>query len=271
MESGIVRNLKPEYEPVAVVWSDTLPDNTFQFKLGKFGCILYLFAEAARKGKIAGGSRETITCSGGRSALGFGIDFDTSDEILDRYSALFSNGLKSSHYQAAYRIWMKTVRKSWQDMYEFGERRHCTAELAEKWILDGLPRCNATCEYVLFKPLSLTDLDENVRAVIFSVNPVELACLVTLAGSVMSGTDSVQVPQGADCNSIAAFAYAQADQPEPKAVLGMLGVDGREVMRKRFRDDILTLTLPAPLFHRMEQEADESIFQIPSWRKLIAR
>jgi hypothetical protein len=48
----------------------------------------------------------------------------------------------------------------------------------------------------------------------------------------------------------------------------MLGIDGREVMRKRFRDDILTLTLPAPLYYRMEQEAKDCIFQTPSWKNL---
>ena len=100
------------------------------------------------------------------------------------------------------------------------------------------------------------------------MSPDELGGLVTLAGSVMPGTDPVQVPQGADCNSITSFAYAQADHAAPRAVLGMLGVDGREVMHKRFHDDTLTLTLPAPLFQRMEQEAKDSVFQTPSWEDL---
>ena len=119
--------------------------------------------------------------------------------------------------------------------------------------------------------LSRTDSGENIRAVIFPVSPIELSGLVTLAGSVMPGTDPVQVPQGADCNSITAFAYAQAESPAPRAVLGMLGVDGRELMRKRFRDDILTLTLPLPLFQRMEEEAKDCIFQIPAWKRLAER
>jgi hypothetical protein len=143
--------------------------------------------------------------------------------------------------------------------------------LAKEWILHGLPRCDIPYKYVLFKPLSRTDFEENLRAVIFPVNPVELAGLVTLAGSIMPGTDPIQVPQGSDCNSITAFAYAQADLAEPRAVLGMLGVDGREVMRKRFRDDTLTLTLPTPLFQRMEQEAEDCIFQTPSWQRLTGK
>ena len=55
-----------------------------------------------------------------------------------------------------------------------------------------------------------------------------------------------------------------ADLKKTRAILGMLGVDGREVMRRRFRDDTLTLFLPVPLFQRMEQEADDCVFQIPS-------
>ena len=269
MESVIVRNLKPEFAPVAVVWTNTIPDDALQFKKGKFGCILYLFAEASRRGKIAGGNRESIACMGGRAALGLGVGFDTSDELLDRYAALFSKGVKSASNLEAYRARMEATPKSWHFLYEYGERRHCNVELAKEWILNGLPRYNIQYEYVIFKPLRRTAPNENVRAVIFPVTPVELAGLVTLAGSVMPGTDPVQVPQGADCNSIAAFAYAQGDLPAPRAVLGMLGVDGREVMCKRFRDDALTLTLPAPLFKRMEQEASDCIFQTPSWENLI--
>lgn len=268
MESAIVRNLQPEFAPVAVVWSNTIPGDALQFKKDKFGCILYLFAEAARREKVAGGNRESITCSGGRAALGLGVDFDASDELLDRYAAVFSKGLKSASNKEAYRARMEAAPKSWHSLYEYGERRHCNAELAKEWILNGLPRYDIQYEYVLFKPLSRTTPEENVRAVIFPVNPVELAGLVTLAGSVIQGTDPVQVPQGADCNSITAFAYAQADLAAPRAVMGMLGVDGRQVMRKRFRDDTLTLTLPTLLFKRMEQEASDCVFQTPSWKNL---
>lgn len=271
MESAIVKNLQPEFEPVSVVWSNKIPDDALQFKKGKFGCILYLFAEAAIRGRIAGGNRETITCNGGRAALGLGIDFDASEELLDRYAAVFSKGLKSAINQKAYRARMETAPKNWRDLYQYGERRHCNAELSKDWILRGLPRYDIPYEYALFKPLSLTGSDENIRAVIFPVNPVELSGLITLAGSVMPGTDPVQVPQGADCNSIAAFAYAQAESVDPRAVLGMLDIDGREVMRRRFRDDILTFTLPIPLFQRMEKEADDSVFQIPSWKRLVGR
>jgi hypothetical protein len=37
-------------------------------------------------------------------------------------------------------------------------------------------------------------------------------------------------------------------------VLGGIHKDGRELMHRRFRDDILTLTLPMSLFYRMEKD-----------------
>lgn len=254
---------------MGVVWSNTIPEDALQFKKSKFGCILYLFAEAVRRGKVTGGNRENIACIGGRAALGLGVGHDASGELLDHYAAVFSKGLKSAINQEAYRARMKDAPKSWHSFLEYGERRHCNPELAREWILNGMPRYDIPYEYVLFKPLSCTTPDENIRAVIFLVNPVELAGLVTLAGSVMQGTDAVRVPQGADCYSIAAFAYAEADLSVPRAVLGMMGTDGRELMRKCFRNDILTLTLPFSLFQRMEHEANDCIFQTPSWKALI--
>ncbi|MCJ2164208.1 MULTISPECIES: DUF169 domain-containing protein [unclassified Pseudodesulfovibrio] len=268
MDSLILKHLVPEFAPVAIVWSDTVPADAFQFKEGRFGCVLYLFAEASRRGKTAAGCRENIQCPGGRAALGLGIGFDASEAILDQHAALFSKGLCSARNQEAYEKIMANSPRNWQEMYAFGERRHASGDLAREWILHGLPRYDIPNKYVLFKPLSRAEAGENIRAVIFPVNPVELSGLVTLAGSVMSGTDPVQVPQGTDCTSIAAFPYAQAESPEPRAVLGMMGLDGREMMRKRFRDDVLTLTVPMPLFERMEAEAADSVFQLSSWEKL---
>jgi len=269
MESEIVKNLQPNLPPVAIVWSNTIPVDSLQFKKGKFGCVLYLFAEAVLHGKIAGGNRESIACEGGRAALGLGVGFDASEELLDRYAAVFSKGIKSTSKLEAYQARMEAAPKSWASLYEYGERRHCNAELAKNWILKELPRYDISYEYVLFKPLNLTNPDEDIRAVIFPVSVVELAGLVTLVGSVIQGTDPVRVPQGADCNSIAAFAYQEAESTSPRAVLGMLGVEGREMMHRRFNDHILTLTLPIQLFYRVEQEASDCIFQTPSWKSLI--
>jgi hypothetical protein len=268
MNSAVVEHLKPEFEPVAVIWSDEIPEDTLEFREGRFGCILYLFAEASRRGRVSGGSRNTIVCSGGRAALGFGAEFVESEDQLDRHAAIFSKGLASARDRAAYRERMESVRPSWRHLYQFGERRHCNLNMARQWILDCLPRHDIPHQCVLFKPLCKTDPTENIRAVIFPVSPLELAGLVTLLGSVVEGADPIQVPQGPDCCRIGCFVYDQYDAEGARAVLGMLDVDGREVMRKRFHDDTLTLTIPLPLFLRMEGEAEDSVLQIPGWSKL---
>jgi hypothetical protein len=268
MKSSVVENLKPEFEPVAVVWSDDIPENALEFKEGRFGCILHLFAEASRRGRVAGGSRETVVCPGGRAAFGFGAEFVESEDQLDHHAAIFSKGLESARDSAAYREKMGSVRPSWRHLYQFGERRHRNLDMARRWLLDCLPRYDVPHRFVLFKPLGQTDENENIRAVVFPVSPLELAGLTTLLGSVVSGTDPIHVPQGADCLRIGCFAYDQYDAHPPRAVLGMLDVDGREVMRRKFHDDTLTLTIPLPLFLRMEGEAEDCVLQIPGWSKL---
>jgi hypothetical protein len=268
MHSTIVEHLKPEFEPVAVVWSETIPDDALEFREGRFGCILNLFAEASRRGRVAGGSRETIACPGGRAALGLGVEFIESESRLDHHAAIFSKGMESARDKAVHRRNMERVRPAWRPLYEFGERRHRSFDMARGWLLHCLPRYDIPDRYVLFKPLSDTDPEDDTRAVIFPLNPVELAGLTTLLGSVVSGADPVQVPQGADCFRIGCFAYAQCEAESPRAVLGMLDVDGREVMRRRFRDDTLTLTIPMPLYRRIEREASNSILQTPAWEKL---
>ena len=268
MRSSIVEHLEPEFEPVAVVWGDEIPDGAIEFKEGRFCCILNLFAEASLKERVAGGSRDSVACPGGRAALGFGVGFVESDERLDHASVLFSKGLAVASDREAYRKKMESVRASWRPLYEFGERRHRNPEMAREWITSYLPRYDIPHRYVLFKPLRKTDPEENIRSVIFAVSPLELGGLVTLLGSVVEGVDPVHVPQGADCFGLGCFAYDQFHAEPPRAVLGMIGVDGREIMQRRFRDDTLTLTIPMPLFYRMEDEAADSVLTIPGWAAL---
>ena len=155
-------------------------------------------------------------------------------------------------------------------IYELGERRHCSSGMAKEWLLNHLPRYDIPHRYVLFKPLCDADRRENIRSVTFLVDPLELAGLVTLLGSVVEGADPVHVPQGADCFRIGCFAYDQYEGERPRAVLGMLDVDGREIMQRRFHHDTLALTIPMPLFERMEKEAGESVLTIPGWTALRA-
>ncbi len=163
---------------------------------------------------------------------------------------------------------MAAARASWRPLFEYGERRHESFDAARNWLLHNMPRYEVPSRYVLFKPLGQVEPTDNTRAVIFPLSPLELSGLVTLLASVTDGVDPIQVPPGADCFRITGYACTQKTTEPQRAVLGMLDVDGREIMHKRFRDDILTLTLPISLYTRLEHEANDSILQIPGWLKL---
>lgn len=52
MESKIAKALRLKYQPVAILWSNKKPNDALQFREGKQGCVMWMFARAA-KGKTA--------------------------------------------------------------------------------------------------------------------------------------------------------------------------------------------------------------------------
>jgi hypothetical protein len=114
MESSIVRNLKP----VAVVWIDAIPDDVLQFKKVRFGCVLNLFAETSRRGRIAGGCWDTIVRAGGVPRWAWGADLAACEAQLELYAAPFSKGRESARQETAYRSRMEAARPSWRPLYD---------------------------------------------------------------------------------------------------------------------------------------------------------
>ena len=74
MESNLSKTIGLKHNPVALLWTDTKPENATQFKQRKWGCIMWLVAGAA-KGKTAVIDRETFGCFGGGVGLGFGNQY----------------------------------------------------------------------------------------------------------------------------------------------------------------------------------------------------
>jgi hypothetical protein len=74
MESKIASSILLKYQPVALIWSDEKRAEAVQFKEGKWGCIMWLAAGAA-KGKTAVCDRKTFGCFGGGVGMGFGDQY----------------------------------------------------------------------------------------------------------------------------------------------------------------------------------------------------
>jgi hypothetical protein len=74
MESRIAKAIHLSSSPVALSWSDQKPEGAMQFSEGKWGCVMWLAASAA-KGKTAAADRKTFGCVGGGVGIGFGNQY----------------------------------------------------------------------------------------------------------------------------------------------------------------------------------------------------
>ena len=74
MDSAIVKLLHPQVQPVALRFTDSAPPNAFAIPEGKWGCVMWLLASAA-KGRPAAATRGTSLCLGGGTGLGFGNQY----------------------------------------------------------------------------------------------------------------------------------------------------------------------------------------------------
>ena len=175
MESKIARAVGLKYNPVAILLSDKRPDNAVQFKKGKWGCVMFMFANAAR-GKTTAFDAETYGCWGGGVGLGFGnayVDFPGGVECFARF--LSSGNIQSEKGREVGKVLENTAGKEFAEEFLKGEGYVKTPELVEQW-LEEIPITEIKSTYVLFKPLSETDLEtEKPETVVFLANSDQLS------------------------------------------------------------------------------------------------
>ena len=91
MESTIAQAIRMPLQPVAVLFSDSKPDGAMQFVEGRWGCVMWLLASAA-KGKAAAADRATFGCIGGGVGLGFGNRYVDWPSGIDCFYHFLSTG-----------------------------------------------------------------------------------------------------------------------------------------------------------------------------------
>ena len=91
MESQIAKAIHPQYQPVAMIWSDEKPAGAMQFQEKKWGCVMWLVANAA-KGKIAVADSRTFGCFGGGVGLGFGNQYKSFPGGEEGFCHFLSSG-----------------------------------------------------------------------------------------------------------------------------------------------------------------------------------
>jgi uncharacterized protein (DUF169 family) len=270
MQSAIVKALRLEFQPVALLWSDEKPPLAAQFTKGRWGCVMQMFAAAA-KGKSAVFDRDTYGCFGGGVGLGFGNCYERFPGGTEGFCRFLSTG--NSEWEPGRQIGAAMAAAG--APAEFcshllhGERYRKTPELVRRFI-DEMPIMEVPTRYVLFKPLDQVDPEhEEPVTITFTVNPDQLSALVILANYDREGGDNVIIPHVAACQVIGVLAYRETAPEKGRGIVGLTDITARRYLGKLLGTDKLTFTVPLARFREMEENVAGSFLDGEVWRDLM--
>ena len=269
MESKIANAISLNYQPVALIWSDQEPAEAVQFQQGKWGCIMWLAASAA-KGKAAACDRKTFGCFGGGVGMGFGDQYVNFPGGKDCFCHFLSGGNEQWEQgrQAAEKV-KPFLRKESYDNFVSGERYIKTPEQVHQFI-ENLPITDIPTEYVIFKPLA--DIDpqqETPQVIVFFADPDQLSALVVLANYDRQDNHNVIIPYAAGCQTIGIYPYQEAKAEKKRAVVGLTDLSARVSIRKLLEDHLMTFAVPLAMFEEMERNVADSFLERPTWQALL--
>ena len=268
MDSKIAAALNLKYNPVAVIRADEKPEKAMQFKKGKWGCVMFMFANAAR-GKTAAFDAETYGCWGGGVGLGFGNAYLGFPGGVDCFARFLSSG--NNQWEKGRQVATgveQAAGKEFTQNFLTGERYLKNPELVKQW-LDELPLTEPESRYVLFKPLDHLDLTQETPAImVFVADADQISALVILANYSRQGMENVIIPWAAGCQTIGLLPFREAKSKNPRAVVGLTDISARKYVRKLLGAKYLSFAMPWSLFLEMEDNVEGSFLQRPTWNSL---
>jgi len=269
MESKISAAVALKHNPVALIWSNEKPAEVVQFKEGKWGCIMWLAASAA-KGKTAVCDRKTFGCFGGGVGMGFGNQYKNFPGGEECFCHFLSSGNDQWEQgrQTADQVKPFLTKES-HDNFVHGERYMQSPQQVKKFI-ECLPITDIPATYVVFKPLpEVAANQEKPQVVVFFADPDQLAALVVLANYGRGDNQNVIMPYAAGCQTIGIYPYQEAQAEKPRAVVGLTDLSARVYIRKQLGDNLMTFALPFALFEELEANVAGSFLQRPTWQSLV--
>lgn len=268
MESKIAQALNLKYHPVAIIWSDNKPEKAMGFKEGKWGCVMWMLAAAA-KGRSAAFDKNTYGCWGGGVGLGFGNQYLNFPGGLECFYYFLSTG--NDNWETGRNIAEKlgsSVSKEFLEEFRRGEGYMKSPEPVRRFI-ETLPIMEVPQKYVIFKPL--TDIDsskELPKVIVFLANPDQISALIVLANYGREDNENVIVPFAAGCQQIGIFPYREVQSERPRAVLGLTDISARKNIKKQLDRNILTFSVPWHMFKEMEENIHGSFLDKQTWKSL---
>lgn len=268
MQSRIAEATGLKHSPVATVLSEEKPENALQFKKGKQGCVMFLFANAA-KGRPGAVDAETYGCPGGGVGLGFGYAYVNFPGGVDCFTRFLSSG--NMQWEKGKQIageLEQAAGKEFTEEFLYGERYKKSPELVEQW-LEELPITEMASRYVLLEPLSQIDpAVKEPETVTFVVDADQLSALVVLANYARKGMENVIIPFAAGCQNIGIIPWREAQSENPRAVVGLTDISARKAVRKLLGSEYLSFAVPWKMFLEMEEQVEGSFLQRPTWKSL---
>jgi uncharacterized protein (DUF169 family) len=269
MESIVAEAIGMKTHPVALMFADERPEGAKQFKKGRWGCVMWMVANAARGRQTVLG-RETFGCWGGAVGVGFGNWYEKWPGGIDVFYDFLSQGVE--HNEEG-RKFVESIKPFvTDDMYEellHGEAYVKTPELVKRFV-ELLPIVDIPADYVVFKPLRDVDPEkETPEIIIFFVNPHQLSALVVLASYARETNEACIIPQAAGCQSIGIYPYQEAKSDNPRAVVGLVDLSARLNVRKQLGDDAMSFAVPFKMFKELEDNVHGSFLQRPTWMSLL--
>jgi uncharacterized protein (DUF169 family) len=269
MESAIANAIRSPLQPVAVLFSDDRPEGAMQFTEGRWGCVMWLLASAA-KGKTACADGRTFGCLGGGVGLGFGNQYESWPGGIECFYGFLSTGNDdTAHGRAVADSLGAGWRKESIEHFRHGEGYTKTPALTKEFV-DALPITEAPKRYVVLKPLSEVSEGETPEVVVFLVDPDRLAALVVLANRSGGGNENVIMPWAAGCQTVGIIPYRESRSERPRAVVGLTDPSARLYIAKQVGRDLMTFAAPFRMFERMEGDVAGSFLERDTWHTLLA-
>ncbi|HOG15937.1 MAG TPA: DUF169 domain-containing protein [Syntrophales bacterium] len=269
MESKIAAALHSPLDPVALVWSDRKPDDTAQFQAGRWGCIMWLLAGAA-KGKTAAVDRNTFGCFGGGVGMGFGNLYEAfpgGGETFCRFLSVGIGGWEKEDLVSS--LAKPAMRPEAFDQLLHGER-YLKSPRQVRRFLDNLPMTDITAPFVVFRPLPQVEPDSPPpEVVVFFADPDRLSALVVLANYGRDSNESVIIPFAAGCQAVGIYPYREAKSEHPRAVVGLTDISARLHVKRILGDGLMTFAVPWRMFLEMEANVSGSFLERHVWQELI--
>lgn len=269
MESQIAAALKLKYHPIALLWTDEVPNEARQFQEGKRGCIMYLVAHVA-KGGAAALDWGRIGCGGGAVGLGFGNQYEDFPGGIDCFYYFLSTGNDQwEHGRAIAEEIKEFAPKEFYGDFTHGEAYKKSPELVKKFV-ESLPIIEVPTTYTVLKPLEQVDqATETPVSVTFLAKPDQLSALVTLANYGRAGGENVIIPAAAGCQAMGIYTYREAQSIRPRAVVGLSDLSARKYLRKLIDPDCFSFSVPWKMLLEMEANVPGSFLERDVWRALL--